>query len=207
MPSPIQAQQLGMGTLQSPPLSDCGIPMALKATIHKAELQLSDLDRQHYGSYSLTLARHPSETDERMMVRLLAFALYASEYLSFCKGISDEDEPDLWEQDLGGNLERWIEVGLPDEKRIRKACGRARQVVVITYSGRTADMWWQQNQAALAKQEKLTVLQLPAPQSQALAALAERTMNLSCTIQEGQIWLSSGQGDLQLEPRCLQRPD
>ncbi len=181
--------------------------MALKATIHKAELQLSDLDRQHYGSYSLTLARHPSETDERMMVRLLAFALYASEYLSFCKGISDEDEPDLWEQDLGGNLERWIEVGLPDEKRIRKACGRARQVVVITYSGRTADMWWQQNQAALAKQEKLTVLQLPAPQSQALAALAERTMNLSCTIQEGQIWLSSGQGDLQLEPRCLQRPD
>lgn len=181
--------------------------MALKATIYKAELQLSDLDRQHYGSYSLTLARHPSETDERMMVRLLAFALYASEYLSFCKGLSDDDEPDLWEMDLGGNLERWIEVGLPDEKRVRKACGRARQVVVLTYSGRTAYLWWQQNQAALAKQEKLTVLQLPATQSQALAALAERTMNLSCTIQEGQIWLSSGQGDLQLEPVRLQGPD
>ena len=180
--------------------------MALKATIHKAELQLSDLDRQHYGSYSLTLARHPSETEERLMVRLLAFALYASEHLSFCKGLSEEDEPDLWELDLGGNLERWIEVGLPDEKRIRKACGRARQVVVLTYSGRTADLWWQQNQAALAKLEKLTVLQLPAAQSQALAALAQRTMNLSCTIQDGQVWLSSGQGDLQLEPRCLQGP-
>ena len=180
--------------------------MALKATIHKAELQLSDLDRQHYGSYSLTLARHPSETEERLMVRLLAFALHASEHLAFCKGLSDEDEPDLWEMDLGGNLERWIEVGQPDEKRIRKACGRARQVVVLTYGGRAADIWWQQNQAVLAKLDKLTVLQLPAPQSQALAGLAERTMNLSCTIQEGQVWLASGQGDLQLEPRCLQRP-
>lgn len=174
--------------------------MALKATIFKAELQLSDLDRQHYGNYSLTLARHPSETDERLMVRLLAFALYASEYLSFCKGISDEDEPDLWEMDLSGNLERWIEVGLPDEKRLRKACGRARQVVVLSYGGRAADIWWQQNQSALAKQEKLTVLNLPASQSQALAALAERTMNLSCTIQEGQVWLSSSGDDLQLEP-------
>lgn len=180
--------------------------MALKATIHKAELQLSDLDRQHYGSYSLTLARHPSETEERLMVRLLAFALYASEHLSFCKGLSDEDEPDLWEMDLGGNLERWIEVGLPDEKRLRKACGRARQVVVLTYSGRTADMWWQQNQTALARLEKLTVLQLPAAQSQALAALAERTMTLSCTLQDGQVWLSSARGDLLLEPRCLQGP-
>jgi len=187
------------------PLFDYEKIMALKATIYKAELQLSDLDRQHYGSYSLTLARHPSETDERMMVRLLAFALHASEHLSFCKGISDEDEPDLWEIDLGGNLERWIEVGLPEEKRIRKACGRARQVVVITYSGRTAELWWQQNQAALARQDKLTVLQLPAAQSQALAALAERTMNLTCTLQEGQIWLSSGPRDLQLEPRYLQR--
>lgn len=174
--------------------------MALKATIFKAELQLSDLDRHHYGTYSLTLARHPSETDERMMVRLLAFALYASEHLSFCKGISDEDEPDLWEMDLTGNVERWIEVGLPDEKRLRKACGRAQQVVVLTYGGRAAEIWWQQNQTALAKQEKLTVLHLPPAQSQALGGLAERTMAISCTVQEGQVWLSTQNGNIQLEP-------
>ncbi len=179
--------------------------MALKATIFKAELQLSDLDRQHYGQYSLTLARHPSETDERLMVRLLAFTLFASENLSFCKGLSDEDEPDLWEQDLTGRITHWIEVGLPDEKRLRRACGRADRVSILTYGGRQADIWWQQNQTALGKQEKLQVLNLPPEQSQALAALAERTMTLSCTIQEQQLWLASDKENLQLEPRYWQQ--
>lgn len=163
--------------------------MALKSTIFKAELQVADLDRSHFGDYSLTIARHPSETDERMMVRVLAFALYADSALAFGKGLSAEDEPDLWRKDLTGAIELWIEVGLPDEKRIRRACGRARQVVVLSYGGRVADMWWQQNQAALKRQDNLAVINLSPEDSRALAALAARGMQLQCTLQDGEAWL------------------
>src|SRR5512147_3279852 len=104
--------------------------MALKSTIFKAELQISDMDRNYYGSHSLTIARHPSETDERMMVRLLAFALHANEGLAFGRGLSTDDEPDLWQRDLTGAIRLWIDVGLPDEKLLRRACGRADEVVV-----------------------------------------------------------------------------
>ena len=134
--------------------------MALKSTIFKLELQVTDLDRNYYQNHALTVARHPSETDERMMARVLAFALYADPALSFGKGLSSEDEPDLWRKDLTGAIELWIEVGLPDERRIRRACGRARQVAVLTYGGRVADMWWQQNQAALQRQDNLTIINL-----------------------------------------------
>lgn len=162
--------------------------MALKSTIFKVELQIADLDRNYYQNHALTVARHPSETDERMMVRVLAFALYADEALSFGKGLSSEDEPDLWAMDLTGAIERWIEVGLPEERRIRRACGRARQVVVVTYGGRVADMWWQQNKVALQKQDNLTIINLAAEDSRALAALAARGMQLQCTLQEGELW-------------------
>ena len=115
--------------------------MALKSTIYKVELQLADLDRGHFGDYSLTLARHPSETDERMMMRLMAFALNASETLIFGRGLSTEDEADLWDLDATGSIERWIDVGLPDEKAIRRACNRSRHVVVLSYGDRAADIW------------------------------------------------------------------
>lgn len=115
--------------------------MALKATIFKAEIQVADMDRHHYADYSLTLARHPSETDERMMVRLLAFALFADPALAFGKGLCVDDEPDLWQKDLTGTIERWIDVGQPDEKWTRKACGRAREVVLVAY-GRALEVWW-----------------------------------------------------------------
>lgn len=177
--------------------------MALKSTIFKAELHVSDMDRSHYGSYNLTIARHPSETDERMMVRLLAFALLADERLSFCKGLSDEDEADLWQKDLTGAIELWVEVGLPDEKRLRRAAGRADRVVVLSYGGQAAQIWWQQNKVAFARIGNLTVLGLPEDQSQALAALASRSMNLTCTIQETQVWLNSGDQTLLLEPKAL----
>ncbi|MBP8898782.1 MAG: YaeQ family protein [Sulfuritalea sp.] len=163
--------------------------MALKSTIFKAELQIADLDRNYYQNHALTVARHPSETDERMMVRVLAFALYADSALAFGKGLSAEDEPDLWRKDLTGAIELWIEVGLPDEKRIRRACGRARQVVVLSYGGRVADMWWQQNQAALKRQDNLAVINLSPEDSRALAALAARGMQLQCTLQDGEAWL------------------
>src|SRR5688572_3604365 len=136
-------------------------PMALKATIFKARLQVSDMDRNHYATHALTLARHPSETDERMMVRLLAFALDADEALEFGRGLSAEDEPDLVRRDLTGVIQLWIEVGLPDERDLRKACGRARAVKVYTYGGRSADLWWTQNAAALARLANLTVIDVP----------------------------------------------
>lgn len=168
--------------------------MALKATIFKAELQIADMDRHYYASHSLTLARHPSETDERMMVRLLAFALYANEGLEFGRGLSTEDEPAVWHKDLTGAIELWIDVGLPEEKDLRKACGRARQVVVLAYGGTGADIWWQKQQAGLSRLENLTVLKLPLETSKALAALADRNMNLQCNIQDGQLWLM-GEGE------------
>jgi uncharacterized protein YaeQ len=163
--------------------------MALKSTIFKVELQIADLERNYFQNHALTVARHPSETDERMMVRVLAFAMHADPYLVFGKGLSSEDEPDLWRKDLTGVIELWIEVGLPDEKRIRRACGRARQVVVVTYGGRIADMWWQQNRTALQRQDNLTIVNLAADQSRALAALATRGMQLQCTLQDSELWL------------------
>lgn len=177
--------------------------MALKSTVHKVELQIADMDRNYYNQHSLTLAKHPSETDERMMVRLLAFAMYADEMLIFGKGLSDDEEPDLWQKDLTGSIERWIDVGLPDEREIRKACGRARQVVLVIYGGRTADMWWTQNSKQLLKQSNLTVINLP--DSPALATLSERNMQISCNIQDGQLFLSSEQAALEITPVFLQR--
>jgi len=164
--------------------------MALKATIFKAELQIADMDRHYYHDHALTLAQHPSETDERMMVRLVAFALHADEALAFGKGLSTEDEPALWQKDLTGAIELWIEVGLPDEKEIRKACGRAKHVIIYSYGGRNADLWWEQNRDKLERAKNLTVINLPAATTQALAKLAQRTMQLQCTIQDGEIWLA-----------------
>ena len=132
--------------------------MAPKATIYKAELQVSDMDRQYYATHALTLAQHPSETVERLLVRLLAFALHADERLEFGRGVSTDDEPDLWRKSLTGEIEQWIELGQPDEQHIRKACGRARQVVVISYSGRSSDVWWDKIAAGLARSKNLTVI-------------------------------------------------
>lgn len=162
--------------------------MALKSTIFKIDLQIADMDRGYYGSHALTIARHPSENDERMMTRVLAFALHADESLAFGNGLSTNDEPDLWRRDLTGAVELWIDVGQPDEKLLRKASHRSQQVVLLTY-GRVAEVWWPQNRGALEKLRNLRVLHLPGEMSQALAGLVERTMRLQCTIQDGHIWL------------------
>ena len=128
--------------------------MAPNATIYKIELQLSDMDRHYYATHALTLARHPSETDERMMVRLLAFALYADERLEFGKGLSTDEEPDLWRKELNGDIALWIDLGQPDPARIRKACGRARKVIVVNYGGRSADIWWEKSAEPLQRLEE-----------------------------------------------------
>lgn len=176
--------------------------MAIKATVYKATLKIADLDRYYYADHPLTIAQHPSETEERMMVRLTAFALYASDALAFAQGLSGDDEPDLWEKDLTGAIERWIAVGLPDERLIRKACGRARQVVIISY-GRTADIWWNENQSKLTRLDNLTVLKLPTDATQALAKLVSRTMQLQCTIQESGLMMTSDDGVIEIEPVIL----
>jgi len=174
--------------------------MALKATIYKADLQIADMDRNYYADHSVTLARHPSETDERMMVRLLAFALFAREGLTFGKGLCVDDEPDLWQKDLTGAIQLWIDVGLPDEKWLRKACNRAEEVVLVNYGGRATDVWWEQNKNALTRMDKLTVLRLPDDAGAALTALANRTMRLQCTVQDGQVWITDGQHTAHIEP-------
>ncbi len=177
--------------------------MAIKATIFKANLQIADMDRHYYQDHALTLARHPSETDERMMVRLLAFAVHASENLEFGQGMTMEEEADIWQKDLTGAIELWIDVGIPDEKLIRKACGRARQVIVFCYGGRTADMWYIQNSTQFARQKNLTVINLPLESTRAIGALAQRNMQLQCTIQDGQLWLGDGQNSVLVERTVL----
>ena len=174
--------------------------MALKATVFKAQVQISDMDRHYYESHTLTLARHPSETDERMMVRLLAFCLYADPQLAFTKGLSADDEPDLWQRSLSGEIERWIEVGQPDERRLRKASGRAREVVVITYAGRAAELWWEQNSAGLARLRNLRVVDLNSGEIQALTGLVERSMDLQCSIDGGEVWIGNGVESVALTP-------
>ncbi len=173
--------------------------MAIKATVYKADLQIADMERHYYQNHALTLAQHPSETEERMMVRLLAFALHAHEYLEFGQGMTDEDAADLWQKDLTGAIELWIDVGIPDEKLIRKACGRARQVVVYSYGGRVADLWFEQNRAQFARQKNLAIINLPPGSTRQLPKLVRRTMDLQCTIQDGQVWLSDGETSIEVE--------
>lgn len=179
--------------------------MALKATIYKADIAVADMDRHYYAEHARTIARHPSETDDRMMVRILAFALFASEALTFAKGLSDDDEPDVWARDLTGAIDRWIDVGQPDEKRIRKASGRAGEVVVISF-GRAADVWWSGVRNKLARLDNLTVLNLPAEIAPALAALTDRSMRLQFTIEDGQTWVTNGKSTVLVEPQRLQMP-
>jgi len=172
--------------------------MALKATICKASLQIADVDRNYYAEHVLTVARHPSETDGRMMARLLAFALNAHERLAFCKGLSDTDEPDLWQKDLTGAIEHWIEVGQPDDKRLLRACGRAEKVTVYAYGNR-AELWWQPLAEKLERAKNLTVWRIPVPAAQALEKLAGRSMQLQCTVQEGQLYFSDAAETVQLQ--------
>lgn len=172
--------------------------MALGATVYKADLQVSDMDRHYYATHALTLARHPSETEERLMLRLLAFALNADEALQFGKGLSDSDEPALWRRDLTGAIEQWVELGQPDEQRLRQAAGRAREVVVYGY-GRAAAIWWEKNAAALARLRNLRVVEVGANSCRDLAAMAARKMELQCLIQDGAVQLIDGERTLDVE--------
>jgi uncharacterized protein YaeQ len=165
--------------------------MALKATIHKAEMIISDMDRGYYHTHTLTLAQHPSETVERLMLRLVVFALHASEQLGFTRGLAAIDEPDVWQKSDAGEIELWIDLGEPDERRLRQACGRAREVWLYTY-GRGSDVWWQGIQNKITRLKNLRVLRIAPTTLVELAKLNQRYMQLQATIQDKQLWLSSG---------------
>ena len=181
------------------------IPMALSATIFKAALQIADLDRHYYADHALTLARHPSETDERMMVRLLAFAMNADEALTFGRGLSAEDEPDLCNKDLTGAIRLWIEVGLPDDKAIRKACSRAQAVRVYSYGGQAAEMWRKHLGGSWGKQRpaNLEVFSFDGQATRDLARLARRNMQLQVTLQEGRVMFTDGEQVVELEAQPI----
>ena len=159
--------------------------MAPKATVVKAELQISDMDRHYYATHMLTLAQHPSETDER---------------LEYGRGLSNEEEPDLWRRDYVGDIQLWIDLGQPDESRIKKACGRAQQVVVINYSGRAADIWWDRIASSLTRLKNLTVIDIPTDVVESLATLIQRGMRLNCLVQDGEMQLMSDTINVTLTP-------
>jgi uncharacterized protein YaeQ len=184
------------------------ILMATKSTIFKANVQIADIDHNYYADHALTLARHPSETDERMMMRLCALALHAHKLqsvcggdgiLSFGAGLSDPDEPDVFLRDFTGLTRLWIEVGQPEDKPLLKACGRADEVVLYCFS-QAAEIWWRGMEAKLARAQNLSVWRVPAIASQALIPMAQRSMQLQATIQEGVLMLGDGRHNVDLEP-------
>jgi uncharacterized protein YaeQ len=176
--------------------------MALKATIYKADMSIADMDRQYYGDHVLTIARHPSETDERVMIRVLAYALHAHPQLAFTKDLFDVEEPALWQKDLTGAIDLWIEVGQPDEKRILKGAGRSEKVVVYSYSA-TSDIWFKGIANKIERARNVTVINIPSETSTQLAKMAKRNMQLQCTIQDGQIWLTDGVDTVLVEREYL----
>lgn len=183
--------------------------MAIKSTVFKANLAIADIDHHYYADHSLTLARHPSETDERMMVRLAALALNAHEVQSLCAGdatlafgagLSDPDDPDVCVRDFTGRPRVWIEVGQPEDKPLIKACGKADEVRVYAFH-HAAEIWWRGMENKVSRPANLSVWRIPTEASQALAALAQRGMQLQATIQEGGLMLSDGSRSVEVE--CL----
>lgn len=178
--------------------------MALSSTIFKAQLDLSDLNRNHYESYKLTLARHPSENDQRMMLRLLAFALYADERLAFTKGISTAEEPDLWIKNYSGEIELWIDLGLPDEKRIRQAHSHTKKVVIFAYGDRSVITWRQQLDASIKRFPALKIFHVNDEDLKQLSTLANKNMQLHCSIQDDEVFIGNDSQNLQIKINTIE---
>ncbi len=177
--------------------------MATKATIYKALLNIANMDSHYYAEHNLTMAKHPSETDLRLMVRLIAFILNADEELGFCKGISQEDEPDLWKKSLGGDIELWIDLGQPDEKRIKKACGRSEKVIIYTYQEGMATSWWKQIETSLTRFSNLQVIHLEMDGE--IEDLAKRAMSLQANISDGELTLIDEEQSIVIQEKSWMR--
>ncbi len=179
--------------------------MAIKATIYKATIQLSDMDRNYYQTLNITIARHPSETERRLMVRILAYILNAHEDLQFTKGLSEDDEPEIWLKSYSDELELWIELGQLDEKRIKKGCNRAKQMRLYSY-GSSVDLWWPKIKNKLSHFTNLSVINIDEPTCDELTKLLKRNMDLQCSIDSGQIWLGNSEQTVQIDPQVLLDP-
>lgn len=177
--------------------------MALKSTIHKIELTISDMTRGYFDHHALTVARHPSESDERMMLRILAFALNASEDLTFGAGVSTEDEPDLWQKSLSGEILHWIDLGRPDPRRLRRACGRAEKVTLYSHGGNKATVWWAQNGDTVSRSRNLSVFEIGFDEAIALGKLAARDLSIQCTIEDGEVWILKDEETVRIAPKLL----
>ncbi len=162
--------------------------MAISATINKISLNIADMDRHYYESHEITAAQHPSETDFRFMMRVIAFAFNASEKLQFTKGLSTDDEPDIWQKSLIDDIELWVDFGQLDEKRIRKACARADKVIIYTYNSGKADVWWQQIKSKLDRYKNLNILHIVVDKG--IDLLVNKNMQLQCNIQDGEMYLA-----------------
>ena len=173
--------------------------MAINSTINKVSLNIANMDAHYYAKHELTIAQHPSENDFRLMVRLIAFMVNADERLEFTKGLSTDDEPELWQKSLTDEIELWVELGQPDEKRIRKACGRAKEVIIYTYHQGKALVWWQQQREKLARFKNLTVLHIEA---EGVAEMVKRTMSLQCSIQDGEMYLSDDELNVNVQVKA-----
>jgi uncharacterized protein YaeQ len=181
--------------------------MALKATIYKALLQIADMDRGVYADHGVTIARHPSETDERMMIRLLGFALHVlgnedAGQLVFAKDLWDVDEPALWHKDYTDAVQHWVDVGQPDDKRLLRAAGRCERVTVLSFASSTP-LWWRGIESKLTRASNIAVWQIEAEQSQALARLVRRDIQLQVTVQDGTVWMSSTADSVEITPLRL----
>jgi uncharacterized protein YaeQ len=181
--------------------------MAQKATIYKVELSVSDMDRHYFETHKLTVAKHPSETDERLMVRILAFALNAHEQLEMTKGISTDDEPDIWQKSLSDELELWVALGLPSEKIVRQSCGKASSVIVYSYGGRTAEMWWDKIKNSTTRFDNLRVINFSEKNTSDLGKLASRSMKLQVNIQDGDVMVSVDDSIAYVTPIKWKYPD
>lgn len=164
--------------------------MALKATIFKADVSITDMDRNYYNEHNLTIARHPSENNERMMLRLVAFIVNAHEQLQFTKGLSDDDVPDLWQKNFSDEIALWIELGQPSEQRIKKGCNQSQHMKIYAYADNSFDSWWKKEQNTLKTKNNLSLFTLPEALATTLSSAVERTMQLQVTIQDGQVWLT-----------------
>jgi uncharacterized protein YaeQ len=176
--------------------------VATKPTIYKLRIALSDLERNYYDTLNLTIALHPSETPERMMARVMAYCINAQEGLSFAKGLSDVDEPDIWIRTMDQQTSLWIDVGEPSHDRIKKASRQAKQVRVYSFNSKS-DVWWDQGKSKFGML-KADIFRLNQSEIEALTKLLSRTMDLSVTITGQSAYVAGDNGEVEVNWEILQ---
>lgn len=177
--------------------------MAISATIFKVALSIADMDRHYYGEHLLTIARHPSESDKRMMLRIIAFAMSGNEQLTFTKGLSDVELPDIWQKNYSDVIEHWIELGQPSEQRIKKGCNQSQAMSIFSYHSNAFEQWWKKEQNALAARKNLSIITIPEDIGEQLADKVNRQMSIQCSIQDTQVWLNLDGESFELSPQKI----